>query len=317
MMKLLRESRDFKSHAPESVLTVGVFDGVHLGHRRIISECVREASKRSVTSVVLTFESNPRKVLSEAHPCLITSPERKLEILDSLGVDVTIVLSFTPAYSRMAASEFCRKVLKEDLGAMEVCVGENFHFGKGAEGDASYLTEIGEKMGFDVRVVKMLSLHGETLSSTLIRGLINEGRLKEVNLGLGRPFSVVGKVERGKARGKSMGFPTANLSLERPFCIPSEGVYAAVAELGGVRYPCAVNVGSNPTFENGIVAVEAYLIDFGEDIYGETVEVEFHEWIREEIAFSNQEELVLQIEDDVLKVKEILAGGPATGTLLD
>ena len=307
-MKLLKHTRDFKKYGTDSVVTIGVFDGVHRGHQAIIAECVKEAARRGVPSVALTFERNPREVVCGDSPCVITSPGSKLEVLASLGIEYTISVSFGRSFASMSPAEFCQNVLVEHLGARQVCVGENFHFGKNGAGDVGTLASEGARLGFDVDVVSLVALDLGPLSSTLIRGLICEGRVSEVSEALGHPYTVTGRVVPGHHRGKSLGFPTANLRLERDFCVPPDGVYAGMALLGDARHLCAINIGSNPTFGDGATALEVFLIDFEGNIYGEALEIEFHHRLRDEIAFEGEEELVRQMRKDVKRAKALMGG---------
>jgi riboflavin kinase/FMN adenylyltransferase len=301
-MKLLKHTKDFKKHETES----GVFDGVHRGHQAIISECVKESSRREVPSVALTFERNPREVVCGESPCVITPPDHKLDILASLGIDYTISVSFSRSFAALEPTEFCEKVLVADLGAKQVCVGANFHFGRNGAGDVGTLASEGRRLGFDVDVVPLVSVELGQLSSTLIRGLIIEGRVHDVMMGLGRPYTVTGKVVAGHSRGKRLGFPTANLMLERDFCVPPDGVYAGNALLGEDKYLCAINIGTNPTFGDHEVALEVFLLDFDGNIYGEGLGLEFHYRLREEVAFSSEEDLVRQMKKDVRKARALL-----------
>jgi len=308
-MKLLEHTRDFQKYATSSVVTIGVFDGVHRGHQAIIAECVKEAGKRKISSVALTFERNPREIVCGESPCVITSPQSKIEILASLGLDFTISVNFSRNFASLTPTEFCEKVLCGHLGAKRVCVGENFHFGRGGAGDVRTLASEGRRLGFTVDVVPLVGVELGQLSSTLVRGLIVEGRMHEVCIGLGRPYTVGGRVVSGHSRGKRLGFPTANLSLDRDFCGPPDGVYAGKAILTDRKYFCAINIGSNPTFHDHEVALEVFLIDFEENIYGESLEIEFHHRLREEIAFAGEEELVNQIKKDVRKARALLSKG--------
>ena len=307
-MKLLKHTRDFGRYGSASVVTIGVFDGVHRGHQAIIARCVEEAAARGVPSVVLTFERNPREVVCGESPCVIASPGRKLDVLASLGVDYTISVSFGRSFASMPPGEFCEKVLAEHLGARQVCVGENFRFGRNGSGDVGTLASEGKRLGFGVEVVPLVALELGPLSSTLIRGLICEGRVSEVMDAMGRPYTVTGRVVPGHHRGKSLGFPTANLRLERDFCVPPDGVYAGIAVLGEDRYACAINIGSNPTFGDSETALEVFLIDFEGNIYGEALQIEFHHRLREEKAFDGEEELVGQMRKDVRKARALMVG---------
>jgi riboflavin kinase / FMN adenylyltransferase len=306
-MKRLKHTEDFRDYFDRSVVTIGVFDGVHLGHQAIISECVREAGRRKVPSVALTFERNPREVVCGESPCIITAPRSKLEILEELGVDFTVSVRFTKRFASLQPSEFCERLLSNHLGARQVCVGENFHFGAGGKGDVRTLKEEGKRLGFDVDRVPLVTIDDlGQVSSTLIRGLIIEGRPHDVMKGLGRPYTVTGKVVPGHSRGKRLGFPTANLALDRDFCVPPDGVYAGKAVIGGAKYLCAINIGKNPTFRDTETALEVFLLDFEGDIYGEAMELEFHHRLRDEKAFAGEDELVRQMKKDVAKARALL-----------
>jgi riboflavin kinase/FMN adenylyltransferase len=306
-MKLLKHTEDYKAHADGCVVTIGVFDGVHLGHQAIIAECVRESKSRGIPAVVLTFERNPREVICDESPCIITAPRRKLEILERLGVEVTISVRFSRGFAALPPTEFCRNVLVKHLGAKIVCVGDNFHFGEGGKGNVRSLTEEGKRLGFAVRTVPLVNINGlGQVSSTLIRGLIIEGRAHDVITALGRPYTVTGKVVEGHSRGKALGFPTANLALERDFCVPPDGVYAGKAILRHKEYICAINIGSNPTFGDTETALEVFLLDFVGDIYGKSLEIEFHQRLREEKTFASEQELVRQMRKDVVKARVLL-----------
>lgn len=305
-MKLLEGIGEFKSFAGESVVTIGVFDGVHRGHQQIISETVRSAGDISVPSVLMTFKRNPRQLIRGDHPCVITPQQNKMKLIESFGVDFTAVIAFDKEFASMSPEEFCSRVLYSQLGARKVCVGENFRFGSGGTGNIEMLSREGRRLGFAVSVVPLLSSKGSTLSSTLIRSRISKGDVRQVMEDLGRPYSVVGEVVHGHSRGKSLGFPTANLKLARRFCVPLDGVYAGKSLLGSRKLECAVNVGSNPTFGDIETAIEVFLMDFAEEIYGESLEVEFHERLRDELAFRSEAELVEQMKMDVRTVKELL-----------
>ncbi len=312
-MKLLEHTGDFRRHAKESAITIGVFDGVHRGHQAIIRDCVEEARRRSIASVALTFERNPRELVCGETPCVISSSVRKMEILESLGLDFTVSVKFNRSFASMRPDEFCRRVLAGHLGAKKVCVGENFRFGRGGKGDVGTLASEGASLGFEVDVVPLVKVELGQLSSTLVRGLIVEGRMQEVMDGLGRPYTVSGSVVPGHSRGKRLGFPTANLLLDGDFCVPPDGVYAGKAVLPEGTYTCAINIGSNPTFRDAEAALEVFLLDFDGDIYGETLEVEFHHRLREEIAFAGEEQLVTQMKKDVRKARSLLKKEEGSG----
>ena len=305
-MNLLKNTEEFRQHVGSSVVTIGVFDGVHRGHRAIIQTCVERSEEHGVPSVVLTFDRNPQKVLSDEFPCVLTSREYKLDLIEDLGAEYTIMVRFDKCFASLTPGEFCRYVLAENLGAVLVCVGKNFRFGAGGGGDVVLLAGEGERLGFGVEIVPLVTSERGTISSTLIRRMIKEGRVDAVTEALGRPYSVVGRVVTGHSRGKALGFPTANLRLERDFCVPTDGVYAGKAGVEGRKYLCAANVGSNPTFGDTETVVEVYIIDFEGDIYGESIDVEFHHRLRDETAFDSENELITQMESDVSRARALL-----------
>lgn len=305
-MKLLHSTREFTEYADSSVVTIGVYDGVHLGHQAIISECLKESRKRQIVSVVLTFDRNPKQVVRGETPCWITPLDKKVEIIEKLGVDFTVVVEFDDRFASMSSDRFCAVVLADQLKAKKVCVGENFHFGKGGEGNVDVLSSEGALLGFEVDVVPLVEDGEKSVSSTMIRNLIKSGEISKANKALGRPYSVRGRVVVGHSRGKSLGFPTANLMFERKYCTPCDGVYAGASTLGDRRYRSAINVGSNPTFGDEETAVEVFLLDFEKEIYGEFLEVEFHYWLRDEITFKSGHDLAVQLQKDVERVTELM-----------
>jgi len=307
-MRVLDETARYGGQERRSAVTIGVFDGVHRGHQVIIQRCVREAAERGIPSVLLTFDVNPKQVVRGENPCVISAQEMKMELIETLGIDCSIVTRFDENLASMEPEEFCREVLVRDLGAASVCVGENFRFGKGGRGDVTALAGLGSEMGFAVIVVPLVRTESGLLSSTLVRGLIMEGKVWEVIECLGRPYALSGEVVEGHLRGRGLGFPTANLRMSSDYCVPRDGVYAGKATVGENLYSCAVNVGENPTFGDGVLAIEVYLIDFDDDIYGASMEVEFHHRIRGEIAFDDQEQLIEQMKKDVSTVESLLEG---------
>ena len=274
-------------------VAIGTFDGVHLGHREVI---------RGATTV-LTFDPHPLSVIHpEATPKLISTFPVKRDLIAALGVDELVVIPFDRGFSSQSAEEFVEDVLIERLGAEEVSVGENFRFGKGAKGTAEFLAEHGE---FDTRIVPLIEAAGETVSSSHIRGLVAAGEVRPAADFLGGAFIFEGEVARGDRRGRALGIPTANLVPDERYVVPGHGVYAAMAR----GHAAAVNVGVRPTFESGRgLLVEAHLIGFDEDIYGETLRIEFLDRLRGERRFDSVDELVAQMKLDVEKARRIGTG---------
>jgi riboflavin kinase / FMN adenylyltransferase len=273
-------------------VAIGTFDGVHVGHRAVIDDA----------DTVLTFDPHPLEILHPpAAPKLIMSGEVKRDVIDGLGVDELVVIPFTEEFSTIAAEGFIEQVLLERLGAERVSVGENFRFGAKAKGDPEMLEARDE---FETRIVPLIEVDGETVSSSRIRALVAAGEVDEALRCLDAPFMLEGPVVEGDKRGRELGFPTANLVPDDRLVIPGHGVYAAFAN----GRPAAVNLGVRPTFESGRgVLIEAYLIDVDEDLYGQNLRVAFVSRLRGERRFPNIEELIAQMRLDVEKAREVCA----------
>jgi riboflavin kinase/FMN adenylyltransferase len=279
-------------------VAVGEFDGVHLGHRQVIRGA----------DTVLTFDPHPREVIApDAAPKLLTSLEHKTELIAALGVEELVVIHFDRAFSSLTATEFVDQVLVERLGATEVSVGENFRFGHRAGGDASLLAADGR---FAARVAPLVEFEGEIVSSSHIRGLIAAGEVEPAGRFLGAPFQLRGEVVGGDRRGRELGFPTANLVPDERYVYPGHGVYACMAEVRGERCAAAVSIGVRPTFATGRgMLVEAYLLDFGADIYGAELHLDFLQRLRGEKRFETVEALVEQMHADVEQTRAATLAG--------
>jgi len=299
------------------VVTIGVFDGVHRGHQALIGKTVEIAKQRGLPSVVLTFDPHPSEVLRPgSHPAQLTTLRRKAELVEQLGADVFAVLPFTPELSRVPADEFVHEVLVDRLHVAAVVVGENFTFGAKAAGNVNLLRELGRRFGFVTHGSELQGdsvLNGEaveiTFSSTYVRSCIDAGDVGAAAAALGRPHRLEGIVVRGDGRGHDLGFPTANLSTPRFAAVPADGVYAAWFVRGadpGRGLAAAVSVGTNPTFSGRERTVEAFVLDVDEDFYGQHVALDFVRRLRDQITFTAVEDLVAQIDDDVVRTREIL-----------
>ena len=273
-------------------VAIGTFDGVHLGHRAVIDDA----------DTVLTFDPHPVSVIHpEAAPKLIMPFAIKRDVIEGLGVSELVVIPFDEDFARIEPERFIGEILDERLGASRVSVGENFRFGAKAKGDRRLLEERGE---FETRVVPLIDADGETISSTRIRALVAAGEMENARHFLGAPFMVEGTVLEGDRRGRTLGFPTANLVPDDTLVAPGHGVYAAFAN----GYPAAVNVGVRPMFETGRgLLIEVYLIDFEGDLYGETLRVAFVERLRGERRFPSVEDLIAQMHRDVAEARELCA----------
>ena len=299
-----------------AVVTIGAYDGVHLGHQAVL-RLVRElADARGFEAALVTFDRHPAEVVRpESAPRLLTTLEQRLELLDATGdLDLCWVLTFDEARSKEAAEDFVREVLVEGIGARLVVVGADFHFGHRRGGNVPLLERMGAELGFEVLGLGLVAVEGDPTavpySSTRIRELLAKGDVAEAARLLGRPHEVRGVVERGDQRGaEHLGMPTANLTVPERICLPADGVYAGtfLAE-DEVERPAAISVGTRPTFyEDGDVLVEAYVLDFDGDLYGQRVKVRFREWVRGQERFDSTEALVEQMNADVEATRRILA----------
>ncbi|GAA2575407.1 bifunctional riboflavin kinase/FAD synthetase [Actinomadura fulvescens] len=298
-----------------SVITIGVFDGVHRGHQRIVGRAAELARQRGLRSVVITFDPHPDEVVRPGtHPPLLSSTKRRIELLEGLGTDAVVVVPFTLELSKVGPDEFVQSVLVDRLHAAHVIVGEDFRFGHKAKGDVALLTELGEKYDFTAEGVPLVA-NGDKISSTGIRALLESGAVEEACHALGRPHRVEGVVVRGHQRGRQLGFPTANLETLPHTAIPADGVYAGWLVCDSDRYPAfrwpaAISIGTNPTFEGaGERTVEAYALDRDDlDLYGEHMAVDFEVRIRDTLKFESIEALIEEMHRDVDRAREITSG---------
>ncbi|MBQ1016299.1 bifunctional riboflavin kinase/FAD synthetase [Micromonospora ureilytica] len=293
-----------------SVVTIGVFDGVHKGHQATIGHTVARARELGVQSVVVTFDPHPAEVVRPgSHPAVLTEPARKAELIEALGVDVLCVVPFTPEFSRVPAEQFVHDVLVEHLHAALVVVGNNFRFGHRAAGDVALLERLGQTFGFGVEGNPLVAESGTVFSSTYIRSCVDAGDVGAAAAALGRPHRVEGVVVRGDQRGRELGFPTANLLCHRYAAVPADGVYAARLIRRGQHEPllAAVSVGTNPTFSGRERRVEAYALDFSGDLYGERLALDFVAHLRGQIRYDSIEPLIAQMNQDVERTRRVLA----------
>jgi len=287
-------------------LALGTFDGVHLGHRRVIASAVSRARELGLVSTVATFDPHPLRVLRpEEPPRLLTTTDQKIALISELGVDELVTIPFTPELSRQSADDFCKQVLAGALGARSVSVGANFRFGRGAAGDAALLSARPE---FETQVMELVQHGGDSVSSSRIRSLLTEGDVAEAAELLGAPYSLAGPVVEGDRRGRELKMPTANVEPPADVLLPAPGIYAALATANGERRTAAVSIGVRPTFESeGDLRVEAHLIGFDGDLYGRTLGLFFLERLRDEVRFDSAEELVEQMRRDVEQAQAVAA----------
>jgi riboflavin kinase / FMN adenylyltransferase len=297
------------------VTTIGVFDGVHRGHRRILERAVARARSANLPSVLLTFDPHPSEVVRPGtHPAVLTAHRHRAELVEALGIDVFCVLPFTVEFSRLEPDEFVHAVLVEHLHTAAVVVGENFRYGRRAAGDVDALRAAGRRFGFAVEGVGLFGEDETTYSSTYVRACVDAGDVEGAARALGRLHRVEGVVVRGDRRGRQIGYPTANVEPLPWAAVPADGVYAGwvvrwSADGGVTRLPAATSVGTNPTFSGRERRVESYVLDAepGLDLYGEHVGVEFAARLRPTLRFDSAEALVAQMADDVDRTAELLA----------
>lgn len=292
------------------VVTIGMYDGVHRGHEHIIDSAVRRAANLSLPSVVITFDPHPSEVVRPgSHPPMLTGPARKAALIEELGVDALCVLPFTPEFSRLSPDEFVHAVLVEKLHVAAVVVGDNFRFGHKAAGDVAILVELGRRFGFTAEGVSLLSDGEVELSSTYTRACVAAGDMRTASRALGRDHRIEGIVVRGDERGKALGYPTANVETPAYTAIPADGVYAGRLIRHGKPLTAAISVGTNPTFSGEQRRVEAFVLDFDGDLYGEHVGVEFVERLRGMVRFDTAEDLVAEMDNDVRRTRALLTDG--------
>jgi riboflavin kinase/FMN adenylyltransferase len=290
-----------------SWLTIGVFDGVHRGHQQIINKLTTGAHANAAPAVVLTFDPHPASVLGGREIKCLTLPEERAELLGNLGVDVVITQPFTRELSAVTAYDFMSRLTRH-LGLKHLLIGYDFALGKGREGNAARLTEIGSELDYNVEVVPAVSDESGVISSTEIRKLIEVGNVAEAARLLGRSYSLHGPVIHGDGRGRTIDVPTANIAYPREKMIPAKGIYACWAHLNDQKYLAAINIGTNPTFtpDKQTPNVEAHLLDFRGELYGEDVQLEFVERLRDELKFNSVDVLLEQIWKDVEMTRKIL-----------
>ncbi|HZN43295.1 MAG TPA: bifunctional riboflavin kinase/FAD synthetase [Actinomycetota bacterium] len=295
-----------------SVVTIGFFDGVHLGHRSLLSATVEAAGERGSRSVAVTFDRHPREILTPGRePRLLTTIERKASLIADCGIDVLVVLEFTESFSTIVAEDFVRDVLIDGIHAVHVRVGPDFNFGHRAAGSIATIREVGEPLGLTADEVAPFTLEDRVVSSSSIRAALSDGDLAWPRTALGRSYVVDGEVVSGAGRGKGLGYPTANLRTWPRLLLPGQGIYAGTAELfDGSRYPAAIDVGTNPTFGVEPLHVEAFLIDFPDvELRGQQLAVGFAERLRDEVKFESVDELIEAIADDVERTRRVLSDG--------
>lgn len=309
-MRVFESVAEIPADFGPSAITIGKFDGVHAGHRRVLEQLKSTAAERGLTSTVVTFDRNPLSVISPQNcPDALVSTAKKLELLDAAGVDATLVLAFDLAFSKQEPDRFVSNVLVEPLHAKVVFVGADFRFGVRGSGTVALLSELGRGEGFEVsQIPEFVAGDGERrASSTWVRELLDAGDVAGAAVPLGRHHSIRSVVVHGEQRGRTLGYPTANLSPDIEGFIPADGVYAAWAFVGNARYGAAVSIGNNPTFD-GVPnkRVEAHLLDQNLNLYGEILELEFVQFVRGMRKFDSADALAARMREDEAEIRAIL-----------
>jgi len=292
-----------------SAVSIGFFDGVHLGHRAIVDRALDHAVAHGLRSVVVTFDRHPLQIVrpDKVPPLLMTTPRRARTLAD-VGPDVVVVLPFDERLRMMSPEAFIAQVLRSSLDARHVVVGRNFHFGHRAAGDVGLLAGVGARDGFTVDGVELLAVDGEPISSTRIRAALAHGAVDEATRLLGRPFVIDGTVVHGDHRGRGLGYPTANLAVDDGVVVPAPGVYAGVLEHpDGRRLPAVTSIGTNPTFNGASLRVETFVLDFDEDLYGLEIAVDLRRFLRSQRRFADVDELITAMDGDVREARRALA----------
>lgn len=314
-MQFIRGLENMSGGIPAPVVTIGNFDGVHLGHQQVLLEAGRRARRGQSVSLAVTFEPHPLKFLQpENSPPLLTTLIQKVRLIEGLGIDFLLCAVFDEEMLRLSPRRFVQDVLLEKLKMQEIVEGNDFTFGTARAGTAETLCQLGQELGFRVTLCDHMRWEGEIVSSSRIRQRVLLGQVEEAVKLLGRPYAIEGKVVGGARRGKKLGFPTINLASENEL-LPRVGIYATLVNHRSKFYGGVTNVGYRPTFGERDLTVETFILDFSQDIYGEEISLYFVKQLRDEMKFSDPNALVHQMEQDVEEARRVLSGNPPAGLL--
>jgi riboflavin kinase/FMN adenylyltransferase len=310
-MKLIEDLDHITQPFHKGVITIGNFDGVHIGHQALFHQVIERADAIGGTSIAMTFEPHPIRVLQQnGNPPLITLYNQKIELISRSGIDVLICVPFTQTFAAISAQEFVEDILIKRIGVSVIVVGRDYTFGRNREGNLTLLQSYADRLGFEVKVLDWITSvngHKERISSTKIRDLIMDGNVEDAQKILGRLYQIRGTVITGRNRGgKLLGFPTANINLQDELC-PKTGIYAVTVDCLGQKYKGVANIGYSPTFDDHQFTVEVHILDFDERIYDQEIRVNFVKRIRDEKKFASIDELADQIKQDVITAREILS----------
>jgi riboflavin kinase/FMN adenylyltransferase len=287
-----------------TAVALGNFDGIHIGHQQLIKTMVKKSEELSLKNSLLLFKNHTKTVIDHNRPKVITNNDQKLKIAKDLGVNLIYTMDFNEEVMKLSGEEFVKNILIDRIRAKLLVVGFDYRFGYKASGNADYLKELGNKLNFQVEVVRPVYENNQIVSSTTIRNLISQGHIRQANNMLGRNYTLIGTVISGKNRGNKLGFPTANIDPIDNYVLPETGVYKTNTIVDGCKYLSVTNIGYNPTFNEDVLKIESHILDFSDNIYGKKLEIEFIDYIREDIKFTNKDELIYQINKDIELVKK-------------
>jgi riboflavin kinase/FMN adenylyltransferase len=301
-MEVIKGFEKFESFSSDSILAIGNFDGIHLGHQKILQLLEEKAKKHALPSLVLTFSPHPEKILGGKIVKMIQTLDQRVREIEKFGIEAVLVVPFDEKFSSLSGQDFIRQIVVNTLKAKEVIVGENFRFGKNREGDISLLRQSAARFNFQVHSIPPVVKDGMAVSSSLIRSSLQEGKIEIANDLLGRLYEIEGSVIKGKARGKALGFPTANIETENEIIPP--GVFISTAWIDSKSFPSLTNVGNRPTFHQNETIIESFIINLNKNLYGEKIRVNFIKKIRDEMKFKTPNDLSQQIKKDLEKAKD-------------
>jgi riboflavin kinase/FMN adenylyltransferase len=304
-MKIIRDGKDFPSFSKKTSVAIGNFDGVHLGHQKILKVLADQAKNKNLLPVVLTFSPHPKKVVGKERISMLQSLDQRLREVSRFPIYATYVLNFDKRLANRSAQDFLENIVLKPLKAQEIIVGENFCFGRNREGCTETLKKLAPKLGFDVRSVSPVCVDGDVVSSSNIRKLLWEGKVEKAAVQLGRFYEIEGEVIKGKSRGKTLGFPTAN--IKTPNEITPDGVFLSQVAIEGSDHPSLTNIGTCPTFQQKDKNIETYILFFDGDLYGKKIHIRFLKKVRDEIHFESPRALSDQIRKDIQTAKSFFA----------
>lgn len=295
---------DYEETRFNTGVALGNFDGIHLGHQMLINKMILESKKLGLKSSLLLFKNHTKLTINNIKPRIITTYEQKLKIAEELGIDIVYVMDFDKKIMKLSPEKFIKNIIIDKMNSKLIVVGFDYKFGYKASGDSNLLIDLSKKYGLKIEVLKPIYENKEIIGSTEIRNLIKDGNVCKANKVLGRPYSIIGKVIEGSNRGHKLGFPTANIEVNLELSIPKTGVYKTNTIFKGKTYKSLTNIGYNPTFNEKKLKIETHILDFNKNIYGEIIEIDFLDFLRDDIKFDTKEDLINQLNEDIKRIKK-------------